>query len=49
MIPWYVLKVRGEVVAETRLFSEVLVWSHVYLEWGLEDVTIFCTVKEDEE
>lgn len=46
--PWYKFKVGDEVVAETDVLSEVLVWSTVYLAWGLNNVTVFCTVKEED-
>lgn len=47
--PWYVLKVGDSVVSETRVFTDVLIWSSVYLQFGLSDVQIFCTLKEIEE
>lgn len=47
--PWYILKVGGSVVSETCVFTDVLIWSTVYLQFGLSDVQIFCTLKEFEE
>ena len=49
MRPWYLLKVGEDVLSETDSFTDVLVWSSVYLKFGLPEVQIVCTLKEVEE
>ncbi len=49
MRPWYVLKIGEDVISETDSFSDVLVWSSVYLKFGLTEIQIICTLKENEE